>query len=102
DVDDEQEERRRRQQRENDRREALYRPGSIDRRRLEQRLRYRLKAGEEEQEVVADLFPDRRDDDHDQRVRSVQQRIPGDAPAVHPVREDAERRIEQEQPQDGG
>ena len=59
-VDDEQEEGRRREQREDDRPEALRRAGAVDRRRLDQRLRDRLQAGDEEQEIVADLLPRRR------------------------------------------
>ena len=61
DVDDEQEERGRREQRKHDREEAPHRSGAVDRRRLDQRFRNRLQPGEEEQEVVADLFPDRGD-----------------------------------------
>jgi hypothetical protein len=57
-----------------------------------------LKAGEKEQEVVADLLPDRGDDDEHQRLVAVQQVIPVDAGAGEPVRDDAQRWIEQEQP----
>src|SRR3546814_12944984 len=52
-VDDDEEEGGRREQREDDGPEAPRRPRAVDRRRLDERSRDRLQAGEEEQEVVA-------------------------------------------------
>src|SRR5262249_10368436 len=102
DVDDEQKERRRRQQREHDRQEALDRAGAVDRGGFDQRFGNRLQPRQAEQEVVADLFPDGRDHHHDQRVGAVQKRIPRNAETLEPMRDDAERRVEQEQPENRG
>ncbi len=53
---------------------------------LDHALRDRLQAGEEEQEIVADLLPDRDDHDEDHGVRAVEHRIPVDARAAAAAR----------------
>ena len=76
DIHHQQEERRRGQKRKDDRPETLAGAGAIDRRRLDQRARDRLKAGKEKQEVIADLFPRSRDHDQDHRIAAVQVVVP--------------------------
>ena len=83
DVDDDQEEGGRRQQRKDDGPEPPHRPGAVDRGGLDHAFRDRLQTCEEEQEIVADLVPDRDDDHEDHRMRPVQHRIPVDAVALH-------------------
>ncbi len=102
DVDHEQEEGRRRQHREDDRPETAGRTGAVDRGRLDQRFRDRLQAGQEEQEVVADLLPHGGDHDQDQRLPRIEQVIPVVAQRAQQVGYHAKRRIEQEQPEHGG
>ena len=57
DVHDEEEEGHRRQQREDDRPEPLHAAGAIDCGGLDEGIGDRLKACQEEQEIVADLLP---------------------------------------------
>ena len=86
-----------------DRPEAPPRAGAVDGGRLDQRLRDRLQAGQEEQEVVGDLLPDRGHHDQRHRVVGVEQVVPVDArscaarSATTPM-----RGREHEQPQHAG
>ena len=77
-------------------------PGAVDRRRLDQRFRDRLQAGEEEQEVVADLLPHRGHDHQQHRLVAVEDPVPVDRPALQHVGHDADRGREQERPQHAG
>ncbi len=102
DVHHQQEEGGRRQQREDDGPEAPQRPGAVDGRRLDQRLRDRLQAGEEEQEVVGDLLPHRGDHHQQHRLVALEDPVPVDAPALEHVGDDADRGREHERPQHAG
>ncbi|MNL53627.1 hypothetical protein D3C87_1768900 [compost metagenome] len=97
-VDDEQEERCRCQKREHDRPEASRSARAVDRRGLDQRFRDRLQAGDEEKEIVADLFPGRRNDDQHHGLIAVQKRIPGKAVPPQDIGKCAHRRVEHEEP----
>ena len=99
DVYDDQEERGRREQREDDGPEPPHRPCAVDRRGLDHAFRDRLQPGEKEQEIVADLVPDRDDDDEDHRMGAVQHRIPVDAIALHRAGDHAEAGLEHEDEQ---
>ena len=61
---------------------AAQQPGAVHRRRLDQRLRDRLQRRQEEDEVVADVFPGEGDDDADHRVDAVERRVPQARPDV--------------------
>ena len=61
-----------------------------------------LQAGEEEQEVVRDLLPDRGHDDQQHRLVAVEQVVPVDAALAQRVRDDADARREHEEPQHAG
>ena len=77
-------------------------PRAVDGGGLDQRLRDRLQAGQEEQEVVGDLLPDRGHHDQRHRVVGIEQVVPVDADLAQRVGHDAERRREHEHPQHGG
>jgi len=82
--------------------EPPHRLGAVDRGGLDHAFRNGLQAGEEEQEIVADLVPDRDDDDEDHRVRPVQHRIPVDAVALQRARDHAETGLEHEDEEHAG
>ena len=65
-------------------------------------LRDRLEAGDEEQEIVADLLPGGGADDQRHGLVAVEQRIPGDAELAQRPGEGAEGGVEQEQPEHAG
>ena len=102
DVDHEQEEGRRRQQRELDAPEPPPYAGAVDGRRFDERLRDRLQAGQEEQEVVGDVLPDRRHDDQRHGVVAVEDVVPLEAQFDEHVADHAVGRGEHHQPQHAG
>jgi hypothetical protein len=77
-------------------------PGAVDCRSFDQYLRYRLQSCEKEQEIITDLLPSGGEDDQQQRLVAVQQVIPVDARAAQPGSDNADARVEHEQPQDPG
>ena len=98
-VDDQQEERRRRQQRKDDGPEALGLARAINGGGFDQRFRDRLQAGDEEQEIVADLLPCCRGNDKHHRLIAVEQRVPIISGRANEIGERSHRRIEQEEPE---
>ncbi|EGE58056.1 hypothetical protein RHECNPAF_35000110 [Rhizobium etli CNPAF512] len=80
DVDDEQEKQCRRQQRQLQVPHAAQRPRAVHGRGLDQRARNALKGRKEEDEIIADIFPGKGDDDGDHRVLAVECRVPEAGP----------------------
>lgn len=96
DVDDEQEEQRRRQQGQLDIPDTAHRPRTVHCGGLDQRARNALQRREEEDEVVADIFPGEGDDDRDHRVLAVERGIPEAGPDVVDNRQKASLRCQDE------
>src|SRR5437899_7683003 len=82
DVDDKQEEDRRRDQWKLDVPEAPHDAGPVHRGRLDQRTWYRLQRGQEEDEIIADIFPGERNDDRGHGVGAVEAGVPEDRPEL--------------------
>ena len=61
-----------------------------------------MQAGEEENEIVADLLPGGGQDDHRHRLGIVQLVVPQNADGFQPVRHQADLRMQQQHPQHGG
>ena len=60
------------------------------------------KPGVEEQKVIADLLPHRRQHHQEHRLRAVERVIPDNAVFRERIGDEADARIEQERPQHGG
>ena len=102
DADHQQKEGGRRQQRKDDGPEPAHRAGAVDRGGLQHGLGDRLQPGQEEDEVVADLFPRRADDHQEHGLAGIVDVVELIAEPAEPERDDAELGREQEQPQHAG
>jgi len=102
DIDHQEKEARRRQQREDDRPEPAAGRSAIDGRGFEQCFWDRLQPGEEEQKIIADLLPGGGKDHQQQGLPAVQDIVPVDAGAAQTDSNDADARVEEEEPKHTG
>src|SRR5882757_6026836 len=98
-VDDQKEEDRRRDQRELDIPETPDDARTVHCGGLDQRAGYGLECGEEEDEVVADIFPREGDDDRRHGIRAIKTWIPD--PRPHPVDDGKEPRLRRQDEAEG-
>src|SRR5947207_5135571 len=92
----------RREERQDDRPEPPPRPRAVDGGGLDQRFWDYLQARKKEQKIIAELVPDRRDDDEKKRLPAIEHVIPVIAVVVEEIGEDADARVEHEAPQHAG
>jgi hypothetical protein len=87
---------------EDDGEEALDGAGAVDGGGLDQGFGDRLHAGEEEEEVVGDLLPGGGEDHQQHGLIAVDLVVPGDPGTAQPPGDDADRGVEEEEPEDAG
>ncbi|CAI8233525.1 MAG: Uncharacterised protein [SAR116 cluster bacterium] len=102
DIHHQQEKGGRRQQRQNDCEEPSPEAGTVNRSRLDHRTRHRLQCGEEEQEIIADAPPGRGHNNKTHGLAAIQDMVPliPDLPQI--PGDNANARVEHEQPQHPG